>query len=227
MTKKFKGKLVYGPRVSVKGIMGYSNIFEPGQNEDGTEGKYSVTVAIPKTETKIIKELRKACLKAAKDKYKDKPIPYSFIKDPLRDGDEPNQAGKMYKGLMGCYYIKAKSSKKPGAVKVINGVPHPLSEEELYTGSKIRVLVTPFVYTMGTGGVSFFFQIVRKLADGKQEIGYWECTKDEETGKVIKGKFVEGGIKEEEFTEEDEYEEVDVRSEFDDDEEDEFDEELA
>lgn len=218
---KYKEKLVYGPPVKVKGVLGYSAIFERGTGFDGKEGKFSVKILIQKTDIATIKVIRDACALAVKKKFGDKPAPYSFESDPFapdyRDGDMPNGEGKLYKAERGCYCITAKTNKKPGAVKVIGGVPHPLTEDELYSGSIIRVSLTPFVYTTGEGGVSFFFQIVRKLADGKRVSGYWECTKDK-AGKVTIGKFVEGGVQEEKFDdEEDEYQEVDVKNEFDDD----------
>jgi hypothetical protein len=214
--QKKRGKLVYGQPVKVGGKMGYSDLYEEGTKMDGSPGGYSVKILIPKLDVATIKAIKTSCNKAIKDKFKDQLPPFSFDKNPMRDGDEPNRAGKIYAGHRGCYYITARTKKKPQVIKRIQGESFPVESDDMYSGVRINVVVTPFVYTEGTGGVSFLFQIVRKIADDKKLSGYWECTRDSE-GKVIIGKFVEGGLKAETFDDDDEYQEPDVKSDFDED----------
>ena len=88
----------YNKRISDTSIrlglvrFGYVNVFAPRKNEDGTDGKYSVQLLIPKKDTQA-KALIEAAIEAAKEKGKTskwngKIPPASKLTIPLRDGDD-------------------------------------------------------------------------------------------------------------------------------------------
>lgn len=80
----------------------YVNVFSPRKNEDGTPGKYSVQLLIPKSNKQGLKMIEEA-MEAAKQKGKtDKwggKIP-ARMQSVLRDGDEEHPDEEVYEGMM-------------------------------------------------------------------------------------------------------------------------------
>ena len=212
-----------GKIVQVVAMLGYSDLFELGTKMDGTLGdKYSVKLIFSKQDTVTINAIKAGCAAAIQAKFGDKgpPSPFTFDKSPLRDGDAVNKAGRVYKDMQGKYFITARSKFKPQVVRISEEGGQrqvvPIDPDDVYTGMTVCVKVSPYVYTKGTGGVAFSFQAVSKIREGKRMSGgYWEYSKDEETGKPIRGKFVEGGgRKEETFDNVPTFQEPDVQSDF-------------
>lgn len=89
----------------------FAHVFEP----DDMNGKYSVRILIPKNSPQIkeIAEAIKAACEAGADKLKGVQIKLS---DVLHDGDD----GKHDESHAGHYFLNAKSTNKPGVVKVNN-----------------------------------------------------------------------------------------------------------
>lgn len=81
----------------------YANVWEPKSINGGTP-KYSVSLIIPKSDTKTVKKIR-AAIKAAYDEGEGKlkgngrTVPaLEAIKVPLRDGDMERPGDEVYKG---------------------------------------------------------------------------------------------------------------------------------
>ena len=96
----------------------YANVWEP-KSINGSTPKYSVSLIIPKSDTKTIEKVR-AAIKAAYDEGQSKlkgnsrAVPaLEAIKTPLRDGDMERPGDEAYKDS---FFINANSATKPGIV---------------------------------------------------------------------------------------------------------------
>ena len=96
----------------------YANVWEPKSINGGTP-KYSVSLIIPKSDTKTIAKI-KAAIEAAyvegesKLKGNSKSVPpLAAIKTPLRDGDAERPDDPAYANA---YFINANSATAPGIV---------------------------------------------------------------------------------------------------------------
>ena len=98
--------------------LSYANVWEP-KSINGSTPKYSVSLIIPKSDTKTIEKVR-AAIKAAyeegqgKLKGNGRTVPaLEVIKTPLRDGDLERPGDEAYKDS---FFINANSTTKPGIV---------------------------------------------------------------------------------------------------------------
>lgn len=156
--KVIETKVVFGPcRLS------FPSLFERKKFDGDTgEGKYMVTVLIPKGETETL-EAVKTAIEAAKEKGKtqkwDGKLPARNFTLPLMDGDE---SGDEY--MAGHYTLRAKSNTRP-AVTDRKGAPI-VDEEEIYGGVWAYVSVSLFPYrSAGNSGVGVALNAVRKFKD--------------------------------------------------------------
>ena len=153
----------YNKRISDTSIrlglvrFGYVNVFSPRKNEDGTDGKYSVQLLIPKKDTQA-KALIEAAIEAAKEKGKTskwngKIPPASKLTIPLRDGDDEFPDDPTYEGM---WFMNAGSTQKPGVRVLENGAMHEaLDSDDFYSGCWGAVVVNFFPYSVsGNVGVA-------------------------------------------------------------------------
>lgn len=149
----------------------YVNVFAPRAKEDGTPGKYSVQLIIPKTD-KAAKALIDAAVKAAvqngiSTKFGGKRPVASKLKLPLRDGDEEFPDDENYEG---CWFMNASSSAdyKPGVRVLENGqMAEALDSEDIYSGCFGCASVNFFSYnTSGNTGVAAGLNNLIKTKDG-------------------------------------------------------------
>lgn len=147
----------------------YAHLFEP-QAMDGAEPKYSVSLIIPKSNTKLVEEVKKA-LKAAYDeavttKWGGK-APKNF-KNPLKDGDEMED--EHYEGA---YILKCSSKHKPDVViaQMVGGKKSFVNctdPDKVYSGCYGWVSVALFGYDVsGSKGISAALNNVVKTKDGE------------------------------------------------------------
>ena len=116
MAKKFVNptKVITGPETR----WSYCNAWEPKAINGGTP-KYSVSLIIPKSDTKTIEKVRAAIQAAyeegaSKLKGSGKSVPaLSVLKTPLRDGDTERPDDEAYANA---YFINANSAAAPGIV---------------------------------------------------------------------------------------------------------------
>ena len=112
----------------------YANVWEPKSINGGTP-KFSVSLIIPKSDTKTIDAIKKAIEAAYKEgeaklKGNSRSVPaLEAIKTPLRDGDLERPDDEAYKNS---YFINANSTTPPGIVDA--SVQPILTRSEVYSG---------------------------------------------------------------------------------------------
>ena len=148
----------------------FCHVFTPHKFDgDEGEGKYSVTVIIPKSDKKTVALVNKALQEAmaeAKDKKWGGKIPAaSKLALPLRDGDEDNE--KDAEEIKGCYYMRAKSSQKPG---VVDKDRQPITDPaEFYSGCYGFASLVFIGYDhAGNKGVGCYLNNVMKTKEGER-----------------------------------------------------------
>jgi hypothetical protein len=161
----------------------YANVFTPRANEDGTPGKYSVQVLVPKTDTQAV-ELIRAGVEAAKQqgvtsKWNGKMPPASKLKLPLRDGDEEFPDAEEYRGM---YFFNATSpaDRAPGVRVLENGlISEALDGEDFYSGCYGCITVGFFPYSSnGNLGVAAGLNNLIKTRDGEKLAGGHSAEED-------------------------------------------------
>jgi hypothetical protein len=151
--------------------LSYCHLFTPEAIADGGEKKYSVSVIIPKTNTKLVNEIKKAISAALQmgvaSKFGGK-MPTNW-KNPLRDGDLEKADDEAYAGS---YFISASSKTKPGVVKRVkvngqNTLVEVTNEEDVYSGCLGFVSINFFPFSnAGNKGVGAGLNNVLKTRDG-------------------------------------------------------------
>ena len=151
----------------------YVNAFAPKLMPDGQTEKYSVTLLIPKQDTKTLQKIE-AAIEAAKAAFTQKNPGKKLPKKlpcTLHDGDKPKESGEDYgpecKGHM---VISVNSKNKP---VVVYADKTPMTEPtELYSGCYGRAVINFFVYnTAGKIGVTAGLNGLMKLEDGEPLAG--------------------------------------------------------
>ncbi|ADL50530.1 DUF2815 family protein [Clostridium cellulovorans] len=141
----------------------YANIWE-AKSINGGDEKYSVSLIIPKSDTKTVNEI-KAAIEAAKQEGKAKfggKIPAN-LKLPLRDGDIDRPDDEAYKNS---YFINANSKDKPQVVD--KNVKPILDQEEVYSGCYGRASINFYTFNQnGNKGIACGLGNLQKLSDGE------------------------------------------------------------
>lgn len=158
MEKKTNGKVITG-----KVRFSYLNAFEPKSINGGDE-KYSVSLIIPKSDTKTIAEIKTA-IEQAKQEGKAKfggKIPAN-LKLPLRDGDVERPDDEAYKNS---YFVNANSKDRPQVVD--KNVKPILDQNEVYSGCYGRASITFYAFNQnGNKGIACGLQNIQKLSEGE------------------------------------------------------------
>ena len=157
-------KVITGPRTR----WSYANIWEV-KSINGGAPKYSVSLIIPKSDTKTVEAIKKA-IKAAYDegqtklKGNSKTVPsFENIRKPLRDGDAERPDDEAYKDS---YFVNANSSTAPG---VVDAARNPiLDRSEVYSGVYGRASINFYAYnTNGNKGIACGLNNLQKISDGE------------------------------------------------------------
>ena len=157
------------PTKVVTGIctFGYLNCWEPKAVEGG-KPKFSVSLIIPKSDTKTVEKIRAAIQAAyeegqSKLKGTGKSVPaLSALRTPLRDGDVDRPDDDAYKGS---WFINANSDSAPG---IVDADRQPiLTRSEMYSGVKGRASINLYAYNVnGNRGIACGLNNLQKIADG-------------------------------------------------------------
>ena len=147
--------------------LSYANLWEP-KSINGGAPKYSVSIIIPKSDTRTIAKI-KAAIEAAyregetKLKGNGKTVPaLSVLKTPLRDGDTERPDDEAYAGS---YFINANSATAPGIVD--SACETILERSQLYSGVYARASVNFFDFNSnGNKGIARGLNPIQKLRDG-------------------------------------------------------------
>ncbi len=133
----------------------YLNCWDPKAIEGG-KPKFSVSLIIPKSDTKTVEKI-KAAIQAAyeegqsKLKGNGKSVPaLSTLKIPLRDGDLERPDDETYKDS---WFINANSDTAPGIVD--SDCQLILNRSEMYSGVKGRASINLYSYNVnGNRGIA-------------------------------------------------------------------------
>ena len=146
----------------------YANVWD-AKSINGGAPKFSVSLIIPKSDTKTVEKI-KAAIQAAyeegqsKLKGNGKSVPaLSVIKTPLRDGDMERPDDPAYAG---CYFINANSSAVPG---IVDADRQPiLDRSEVYSGVYGRASISLYAFNSnGNRGIACGLNNLQKIKDGE------------------------------------------------------------
>ena len=145
----------------------YLNCWEPKAINGGAP-KYSVSLIIPKSDTKTVARIQ-AAIKAAYEegqgtlKGNGRTVPeFSTIRNPLRDGDRERPNDEAYSDS---WFINANSNDRPGVVDI--NLQHIIERSEMYSGVKGRASVNFYAYNKnGNRGIGCGLHHLQKISDG-------------------------------------------------------------
>ena len=146
----------------------YVNAWEP-KSINGGAPKYSVSLIIPKSDTKTIEKIQ-AAIQAAYDegqgklKGNGKSVPaLSVLKTPLRDGDAERPDDEAYADS---YFINANSGTAPG---IVDADRQPILERsEVYCGVYGRASINFYAFNSnGNKGIACGLNNLQKIKDGE------------------------------------------------------------
>ena len=146
----------------------YANVWEAKSINGGTP-KFSVSLIIPKSDTRTIAKIKAAIEAAyregeAKLKGNGKTVPpLSAIKTPLRDGDSERPDDPAYANS---YFINANSSTAPG---IVDADRQPILERsEVYSGVYGRASINFYAFNSnGNRGIACGLNNLQKIRDGE------------------------------------------------------------
>ena len=151
----------------VKTRWSYANVWQAKSINGGTP-QYSVSLIIPKSDTKTVTAVKNAIQAAyeegqSKLKGNSKSVPaLTAIKTPLRDGDAERPDDEAYKD---CYFINANSATAPG---IVDAARNPIIEHsEVYSGVYGRASINFYAFNSnGNRGIACGLNNLQKISDG-------------------------------------------------------------
>ncbi len=166
MSKKYINptKVITGPNTR----WSYANVWE-AKSINGGAPKFSVSLIIPKSDTKTIEKI-KAAIQAAyeegesKLKGNGKTVPaLSVLKTPLRDGDLERPDDEAYANS---YFVNANSSTVPG---IVDADRQPIIDHsEVYSGVYGRASINFYAFNSnGNKGIACGLNNLQKMRDGE------------------------------------------------------------
>lgn len=144
--------------------LSYANVWEPKSINGGAE-KYSVSLIIPKSDTKTIAAINAAVDAAIEEgisKFGGKKPNKAAIKLPLRDGDIEHDDEAYHD----CYFINANSTTAP---QLVDQQVNPIFDRsEVYSGVYARVSLSFYAFNSnGNKGVACGLSNIQKVKDGE------------------------------------------------------------
>ena len=146
----------------------FANVWEPKSINGGTP-KFSVSLIVPKSDTKTVAKLKAAIEAAyregeAKLKGNGKTVPpMAAIKNPLRDGDIERPDDAAYANA---YFINANATAAPG---IVDADRNPiLTRSEVYSGVYGRASISFYAFNSnGNKGIACGLNNLQKVRDGE------------------------------------------------------------
>lgn len=144
--------------------LSYANVWEAVSINGGTP-KYSVSLIIPKSDTKTIEAINAAVDVAIKEgaaKFGGKIPNKATLKLPLRDGDVERD-DEAYKGA---YFVNANSTSAP---QIVDRAVQPILDRgEVYSGCYARVSINFYAFNSnGNRGIACGLGNIQKVRDGE------------------------------------------------------------
>ena len=146
----------------------YANVWE-AKSINGGAPKFSVSLIIPKSDTKTVEKI-KAAIQAAyeegesKLKGNGKTVPaLSVLKTPLRDGDLERPDDEAYANS---YFVNANSGTAPG---IVDADRQPIIDHsEVYSGVYGRASINFYAFNSnGNRGIACGLNNLQKIRDGE------------------------------------------------------------
>ena len=156
-------KVITGPNTRLS----YANVWE-AKSINGGAPKFSVSLIIPKSDTRTVEKIKAAIEAAYKEgesklKGNGRSVPaLSAIKNPLRDGDTERPDDEAYANS---YFINANSATAPG---IVDANCNPILERsEVYSGVYGRASISFYAFNSnGNKGVACGLGNIQKIKDG-------------------------------------------------------------
>jgi|SRR5690625_512820 len=157
-------KVITGPETR----WSYANVWEAKSINGGTP-KFSVSLIIPKSDTRTLDKIKAAIEAAYKEgeaklKGNGRSVPaLSAIKTPLRDGDLERPDDEAYADS---YFVNANSATAPG---VVDANLDPIIERsEVYSGVYGRASINFYAFNSnGNKGIACGLNNLQKIKDGE------------------------------------------------------------
>lgn len=157
-------KVITGPNTR----WSYANVWE-AKSINGGAPKYSVSLIIPKSDTKTVSKIQAAIEAAYKEgesklKGNGKSVPaLSVLKTPLRDGDTERPDDEAYADA---YFINANSASAPG---IVDADRQPVIDRaEVYSGVYGRASINFYAFNSnGNKGIACGLNNLQKVKDGE------------------------------------------------------------
>ena len=145
--------------------LSYANVWEPVSVNGGTP-KFSVSLIIPKSDTKTIEAINAAienAIKAGIGKFGGKIPNKAALKLPLRDGDVERDD----EAYQNSYFVNANSLTAP---QIVDRTVQPiLDRNEVYAGCYARVSINFDAFNSnGNKGIACGLGNIQKVKDGEQ-----------------------------------------------------------
>jgi hypothetical protein len=157
-------KVITGPNTR----WSYANVWEAKSINGGTP-KYSVSLIIPKSDTKTVAKIQAAIEAAYKEgesklKGNGRTVPaLSILKTPFRDGDIERPDDEAYADS---YFINANSATAPGIVDADRQVI--IDRSEVYSGVYGRASINFYAFNSnGNKGIACGLNNLQKIRDGE------------------------------------------------------------
>jgi len=146
----------------------YVNAWEP-KSINGGAPKYSVSLIIPKSDTRTIEKIQAAIQAAYEEgqgklKGNGKSVPaLSVLKTPLRDGDAERPDDEAYADS---YFVNANSGTAPG---IVDADRNPIIDRsEVYSGVYGRASINFYAFNSnGNKGIACGLNNLQKIRDGE------------------------------------------------------------
>ena len=157
-------KVITGPETR----WSYANVWEARSINGGTP-KFSVSLIIPKSDTRTLDKIKAAIEAAYKEgeaklKGNGRSVPaLSAIKTPLRDGDLERPDDEAYADS---YFVNANSATAPGIVDA--NLDPILERSEVYSGVYGRASINFYAFNSnGNKGIACGLNNLQKIRDGE------------------------------------------------------------
>lgn len=171
-------KTVKNPTKVITGIvrLSYANVWEPKSINGGKE-KYSVSVIIPKSDTKTLEAIEKAvdaAIEEGRGKFGGKIPNKQSLKLPLRDGDIDRSDDEAYADS---FFVNANSITPP---QIVDADIYPILERsEVYSGVYARVSINFYAFNSnGNRGIACGLGNIQKIRDGEPLGGRTDASVD-------------------------------------------------